>query len=352
MKHQHTRLRMGVAGASAAALAALPLAMGPAQAASVSHAVPVADHLVAHYDFNGDPLASGTVVDRSGHGLDATVVNKGTAAVVPGALPDDSALDLPGGSPSSLGAYVELPKPLLAGTADLTVSARVRWDGNGGNWQRIFDLGQDTSRYLFATPSNGDGNFRAAVTSSFAGGESVTTGYAALPASAWKTVTVTLDTAQHRVSLYLDGALVDAAATNVTAAQLLTDSATRAGYIGKSQYVDPLFNGAVDDFQVYDAALSADQVAQLVGAEAPTLTRLSQTSFDIRTSIGVTPSLPASIRAGYSDGFDRNAPATWEPIDPSSYASRGKFTVHGTAGGQDVTAQVTVTRPNELSIDL
>jgi len=341
----------GIAVTAATALAAMTLVSNPAHA-SLASAIPDPDHLVAHYDFDGDPLADGKVVDRTGHGLDATIVNKATATVVPGAQADDSALDLPGGAQTSTGAYVDLPKSLLAGATDLTVSARVKWDGSGGSWQRIFDIGQDTNHYLFAAPTNGDGNLRAAVKAAPPNNEAYTTGYAGLPASSWKTVTVTLDTAKHRISLYLDGAYVDQATTDVTAAQLLNSSATRAGYIGKSQFsADPLFSGVLDDFQVYSASLSADQVAQLVDS-VPTLTKLADTSFDIRTNIGEAPSLPATIRATYSDGFDRNVPATWDSIDPSKYASLGQFTVNGTAGGQPITAEVTVTKPNQVTIDL
>ncbi|KQV75775.1 cellulosome enzyme [Aeromicrobium sp. Root344] len=350
MKHLNRGAR-GIAVTAAGALAAMTLGSAPAHA-TLASAEPDPAHLLAHYDFDGDPATTGTVVDRSGHSHDATVVNKATASAVPGAEAGDSALDLPGGSQSSTGAYVDLPKNLLDGATDLTVSARVKWDGSGGSWQRIFDIGQDTSHYLFAAPTNGDGNLRAAVKAAPPGDESYTTGYAALPSDAWKTVTVTLDTAKHRISLYLDGAYVDQAATDVTAAQLLNSSATRGGYIGKSQFgADPLFSGAVDDFQVYDTSLPADQVAQLVDTP-PTLTKLADTSFDVRTNIGEAPSLPANIRATYSDGFDRNVPTTWDDVDPAKYAALGTFTVHGSAGGQDITAEVTVTKPNQLTVDL
>ncbi len=346
MRAHTVRLRQGTAAVAAATLAAAGLVAAPA------HATLTEGQLLVHYDFSGDLLSDGVVIDRTGHGLNGSLVNKNTAALVPGEAADDSALALPGGAPSSTGAYVELPKPFLDGTTDLTVSTRVRWDGTGGSWQRLFDLGENTTRYLFATPGNGDGNLRASITTNGPGGETKATGYSAMPANDWKTVTVTLDTGQHRLSLYLDGALVDAGSTDVTGAQLLSGAATRAGYIGKSQYPDPLLKGDVDDFQVYDTAFSAAQVAELVGGDVPTLTNLTETSFDVRTSIGTAPNLPSSVRGTYSDGFDRNVPASWDSIDPAEYASQGQFIVHGTAGGQAITATVVVARPNELTIDL
>ena len=345
------RLRRFAAAGTSTALVTAGLATLTVLAPAATGAVPDPASLVLHYDFAGDPLSGGVVADRSGHGLDGTLVHPETAGLVPG-TDGTTAVTLPGGAPDSTGAYVEVPKAVLDGATDLTVSARVLWAGAGGSWQRVFDLGQDTTRYLFATPSAGDGSFRAAITASGGSGESVAQAYDRLPANAWKTVTVSLDTAGHSIALYLDGALVDAEATDLTAAQLLGATATRAGYVGKSQWPDPLFQGAVDDFQVYRSALDASQVAQLVDGQVPTLTALTQTSFDVRTDTGTAPALPASVRARYSDGFDRNAPATWDPVDPSAYAAPGEFTVHGTAGGQPVTADVVVTRPNELTVDL
>jgi hypothetical protein len=352
MRTEPHRLRGLAATGTVTTLVAAALTAGSLLAPSTaSGAIPDPASLAVHYDFAGDPLADGIVVDRSGHGADGTLVHKETATLVPG-TDGTTALDLPGGAPDSGGAYVEVPKAVLSGATDLTVSARVRWDGTGGSWQRIFDLGESTTRYLFLTPSAGDGTFRAAITTSGGSGESVAQGYAALPAGAWKTVTVTLDTVHHAVALYLDGALVDTRPTTLTAGQLLGSTATRAGYLGRSQYPDPLFQGALDDFQVYRSALTPAQVAELVDGAVPSLTALTQTSFEVRTDVGVAPALPASIRATYSDGVDRNAPATWDPVDPASYAAPGEFTVHGTAGGQTVTAHVTVTRPNQLTVDL
>ena len=52
------------------------------------------------------------------------------------------------------------------------------------------------------------------------GAEAQVTGYAALPANAWKTLTVTLDTTARRVTTYLDGAAVASAPTTVSAGDL------------------------------------------------------------------------------------------------------------------------------------
>ncbi|CAM5592808.1 LamG-like jellyroll fold domain-containing protein [Streptomyces griseorubiginosus] len=305
---------------------------------------------VARYTFDQDDLASGKIADSSGNGLTASLVNGTTARSVAGA-DGGRALALPGGAPTSDGAYVRLPREVVGDASDLTVSARVKWSGDTSPWQRIFDLGTDTSRYLFSTPYNGSGLFQTSVTTGGGGGETQVRGYAPLPADGWRTVTVTLDTAAGRLTTYLDGVAVSSAATAIKAKDLLSGSATAAGYIGKSLYPDPLLKGAVDDFTVWHTALSADQVAGLVGT-VPSLQDLSTTSFDVRTTDGTAPSLPAAVRATFSDGYDRDTAIVWDAVPPEKYAKPGTFTVAGTAAGRAVRATVTVVREGQLTVDL
>ncbi|MFJ8783628.1 LamG-like jellyroll fold domain-containing protein [Streptomyces sp. NPDC102476] len=329
---------------------ALALGAGLLAAPAVSAQAAEAPGPAARYTFDQDDLASGKITDTSGNGLTASLVNGSTAQSVAG-TDGGKALALPGGAPTSDGAYVQLPREVVGDASDLTVSARVKWSGDTSSWQRIFDLGTDTTKYLFSTPYNGNGLFQTSVTTGGGGAETQVRGYAALPADAWRTVTVTLDTTAGRLTTYLDGVAVSSAATAIKAKDLLSGSATAAGYIGKSLYPDPLLKGAVDDFAVWHSALSAEQVAGLVGA-VPTLQELSKTSFDVRTTDGTAPTLPAAVRAGFSDGYDRDTPVTWDAVPPEKYAKPGTFTVAGTAAGRAVTANVTVVREGQLTVDL
>jgi hypothetical protein len=337
--------RRGAPAAVALALGAGLLAAPAASAQAVEAPQPA-----ARYTFDQDDLASGRIADSSGNGLTAILVNGSTARSVEGA-DGGKALALPGGAADSDGAYVRLPRELLGEAADLTVSARVKWNGAGSPWQRIFDLGTNNSKYLFATPANDGGVLRTAVTTGGAGAEAQVSGYATLPADQWRTVTVTLDSDAHRVTTYLDGVAIASAATQVKARDLLDAPATSAGYIGKSFWPDPLLKGAIDDFTVWHAALNAEQVAGTVGS-VPTLERLSRTSFEARTTTGTAPSLPAAVRSSFSDGFDRDTPVTWDSVPAEKYAKPGTFTVTGTAAGHAVKATVTVVREGQLTVDL
>ncbi|MGY6024720.1 LamG-like jellyroll fold domain-containing protein [Streptomyces spinosirectus] len=333
----------------APATVALALGAGLLAAPAVPAQAADAPQPAAHYTFDQDDLASGRISDSSGNGLTAALVNGSTARSVAG--PDGGkALSLPGGASTSDGAYVRLPREVLGEASDLTVSARVKWSDDSSSWQRIFDLGTDTTKYLFTTPYNGS-VLRTAVTIGGGGAEAQVSGYAPLPAGTWRTVTVTLDTAAHRVTTYLDGVAVSSATTTVKAKDLLGSSATAAGYIGKSFYQDPLLKGAIDDFTVWHAALTPEQVAGTV-ADVPSLQQLSQTVFEVRTTSGTAPSLPSAVRSSFSDGYDRDTPITWAAVPAEKYARPGTFTVAGTAAGRTVNATVTVVREGALTVDL
>ncbi|UUU20419.1 LamG-like jellyroll fold domain-containing protein [Streptomyces sp. DSM 40750] len=334
----------------APAAVALTLGAGLLASPAVPAQAAEAPQPAARYTFDQDDLASGRITDSSGNGLTATLVNGSTARSVAGA-DGGQALALPGGAPTSDGAYVRLPRELLGDASDLTVSARVKWSGDTSSWQRIFDLGTNTTRYLFTTPYSGNGVLRTAVTTGGGGAEGQVNGYAMLPADAWKTVTVTLDTSAGRVTTYLDGVAVSSAETDVEAKDLLDGSATAAGYIGKSFWPDPLLKGAIDDFTVWHSALSPEQVAGTVG-DVPTVQELSKTSFEVRTTTGTAPSLPAAVRSSFSDGYDRDTPITWDAVPSEKYDRPGTFTVAGTAAGRAVKATVTVVREGQLTVGL
>lgn len=338
-----TRRRAPAAVALALGAGVLVAPAAPAQAADTPQPT-------ARYTFDEDDLASGKIIDTSGNGLTASLVNGSTAQSVEGPN-GGKALALPGGAPTSDGAYVRLPREVVGDATDLTVSARVKWSGDTSSWQRIFDLGTNTTKYLFSTPYNGNGLFQTSVTTGGGGAEDQVRGYAALPANEWRTVTVTLDTTAGRLTTYLDGVAVSSAATPIKARELLDGSATAAGYIGKSFWPDPLLKGAIDDFTVWHSALSAEQVAGTVGA-MPTVRDLSKTSFEVRTTTGTAPSLPTAVRASFSDGYDRDLPITWDAVPSDKYARPGSFTVSGTAAGRDVKATVTVVREGQLTVDL
>lgn len=204
--------------------------------------------LLAYYPMEGN------VNDDSGNGNDAAA--SGSPAYPTGHM--GQAIDLDGSDD-----FVSLPSG-VANSDDITVAAWVKWNG-GGSWQRIFDFGNNTTEYMYLTPSSGGGALRFAITTGGAGGEQAVE-TAPLPIGEWTHVAAKLegDTA----SLYVDGSLVG---SNPAVAVNPGDFSPANNWIGESQWSDPLLDGQVDEFRVYNYALSDAEIAELAAADGDRL---------------------------------------------------------------------------------
>ena len=156
-------------------------------------------------------------------------------------------------------AYATMPANILAGVNDFTVATWVN-PASTSTWSRIFDFGTGTTSNMFLTINAGSGP-RFAITTGGGGAEQqinrTTPGQ--LPLNQWTHVAVTLS--GNTGTLYING---QAAGTNTN--MTLRPSSlgnTTQNWIGRSQYGDPTLNGIVDDFQIYNRALSAEEVAAL-----------------------------------------------------------------------------------------
>jgi len=210
-------------------------------------AAPVPPALHAYLKFDE---ASGTVAaDATGHGWNGTLVNGGTRV----AGYSNNAMNLSGSS-----QYVTLPSGVVTNLEAVSITAWVK-QITISTWSRIFDFGTGQTVNMFLTPRNGTTNsvIRFAITTSGGAGEQVIDGTSELPAGVWKHVAVTIS--GNGGVLYVDGVPV-----GTNSAMTLNPSylgTTTQNYIGKSQYNDPYFNGQVDEFRIYNGALSAGDVA-------------------------------------------------------------------------------------------
>jgi hypothetical protein len=198
-------------------------------------------------------------LNLDGNVTDSASTNHGTAFGAPAFVAGKigSAIDLDG-----LDDYIQMP----AGTGmakDITVATWVNWDG-GGNWQRIFDFGSGVFQNLFLTPRSGSSTMRLSFKDSINGTDTeqqINT--AVLPTAQWVHLAVVLK--GDHATLYRNGVAVGSV-FNVQMNPI--DFTGTQNYIGKSQYNDPLFNGRVDDFRVYNHALSGAAVWNLWGQSA------------------------------------------------------------------------------------
>lgn len=234
--------------AGALVLASLGLGALPAQSAD-EPAGAVTEGLTAWYKLDE---ASGTAA------ADATGINpaaelKGTAAFQPG---EGVRLD---GS----GAYVALPKDLLAGHNAVTIAYDVWVDADQPTPYFIYGLGNTTSNagngYLFNT-----GNFnRATIASGNWSTEQVTgTSGKNLDRGRWVHTAYTQDSGTG--VLYVDGVEAARNTAITTTPASIGGGKTSANYLGKSVYPgDKTLKGRMRDFRIYNRAVTAAEVDTL-----------------------------------------------------------------------------------------
>ncbi len=199
--------------------------------------------LIARYLFDGDSL------DVSGNANHAT--RSGSPVFTTGKTGQALAFD-------GVDDFVTLPVAAV-NFNDITICTWVKWNG-GANWQRIFDFGNDTAFNLYLSPKTSDGKLRFGIRD---GAGEQTLNAPPLIAGQWTHVAVTLQGDVGK--LYVNGVLADT--------QTITYNPSYFGpanvWLGKSQWPDPLLTGSLDDFRIYNLALSGAQLASIAQPAPP-----------------------------------------------------------------------------------
>ena len=296
--------------------------------------------------------ASGaTAGDATGNGWKGSLLNSPTRVAGKGG----NAVSLNGTN-----QYVALPTGAVASLNNFTISAWVNLS-TVSTWARVFDFGTGTTNYMFLTPKcGGTGVVRFAITTSGSAGEQQINGQAALPASAWTHVAVTL--AGSVGILYVNG--VEVGRNSALTLKPFSLGSTTQNWIGRSQYSDPYLSGLVDDFRIYSGALSASDVQALANGTASAL-RSSWTSQDIG-SLGIVGSSgsPAndfyvtasgSDVQGASDNFhyvsrswtgDVTVTARVKALSPTNAWSKAGIMIRGSLAANAANAFLAITPSN------
>jgi len=172
------------------------------------------------------------------------------------------------GSSSTNGAYVNVPASLnaLGATTAITIACWINVTTDRA-WGRVFDFNNtSTTGYMFLTTYQSQktpNSVRFAISAAGNSTEEQIGSTGRLSTGAWHHVAVVLDAgATYTGTLYVDGVV---AGTN--AAMTLRPSSlgnTANNWIGRSAYTtDPYFAGLLDDFRVYNRALSASEITTL-----------------------------------------------------------------------------------------
>jgi len=230
--------------------------------------VKVSSPLLASYKFTEDNVNGTSVSDLSGNENTATI--KGSGATV-----TDGALTLPGGAQGSTAAYVEIPGDVFVGKDTLTINIWLQNKTGSGNYAAMSfgtptqHLGGGTSNmplnYWILNPAQPSGYFKSVWTNSNNASAPYNTETAVSTtktSSDWGMYTTVITPTS--IKGYYNGELVTDEAKTKTTTDFGTDLVAA---IGRSGYNDMFYKGGVADVDIYDVALSAEQVENLSAPE-------------------------------------------------------------------------------------
>ncbi|MDB5294280.1 MAG: hypothetical protein JWO31_263, partial [Phycisphaerales bacterium] len=314
--------KSAVAAAAAAAVAGQPAWAG----------------LTHRYSFNDAP-GSTTALDSVG-GANGVVVDSTTIGNPLVAIPptfDGSRFNfnnLVNSTTISLNNYIDLPNN-IAKTTNVTVEGWATWGGPAGtNWQRIFDFGTNTggeeqpgnttttgfggTDYFFVAPraDRSGGAFGSEIHNAAGASNSADQSGVDFGVGTQHHFALTIKGgAGGSLTLYKDGVQVGASGTTLDPATLTQVNM----WLGRSNYAgDPFFNGSLNEFRIYDTALTNVQVAASYGAGPDNL-----------------PAAPTSQTWAVAGPADYNTGSNWSngivpnAGDTAVFANGGTATVAG-----------------------
>jgi len=223
------------------------------------------EKIVHRYSFDGDTSDSISAADGT------LVNNTGNAVFSDGQL----VLGNTGGQRSNAndGDYVDLPNGIISALLEnqATFEVWVTWNGPiDSSWQRIFDFGtsdggEDASPgapgsfYIFLTPRSGPNTLRFGNNHPDPEQNESMVDYTTLPTGSEQQVVVVWDGPNQTVTMYLNGTAV--ASSTEFSYSLPENIIDNNNWLGRAQWDDPMFVGSFNEFRIYNAALSADEVA-------------------------------------------------------------------------------------------
>jgi hypothetical protein len=225
-------------------------------------APPSVNNLVHRYSFEGSGwIAKDSVGTADGELLDIGAGGVPTGAGTGAVLDGNGQLVLDGNV-----GYVNLPNGLISGLTEVTIVTWAKWTGGAG-FERIFDFGvgageDDTSNqgksYLALIPTGLTGTRLQILAKGPSIGEVKVVSTADVKSVQHQLAVVFVSSS--RTELYSDGVQV----ASGTVAFPLSAINDVNDWIGRSQWVnDHTFNGTIDEFRIYDRALTACEIEQL-----------------------------------------------------------------------------------------
>ncbi len=236
--------------------------------------------LVHHWDFNDG--SGTTVVDRVGT-ADGTIIGTNHSWVA-------GSLDLLGGgsggdwngvadpSTNTAGSYVDLPNGIISSLPDgaVTIEATYESDAPTEWWRRVWDFGESSlaegnsaypaGTYIFLSQFAGTGPRIALSTNTLAADPPPPEAFNMQGSSAVEGlahVVWVYDAVNQTSKLYVNGELADAQIVPYNPLSGINDENC---WFGRSQFVDGMFDGRLDDIRIYTGIMTPSEVADRYAA--------------------------------------------------------------------------------------
>lgn len=288
---------------------------------------------ILYYSFDFANAQSTIIPDDSGKGKSGEL--KGQASIASDMIYDRSvkALSLAGGED---GGYLKMPKGVFDDASDVTISCWVKVKSDGG-YQRIWDFGNNTTSYMYLLTdgyNTGAQGYAAAITTGGWSQEQTAQMGSTLSKDKWIFTTVVLDSTNHTLSLYKDGALID---RNEDLTVSLKDLGTTANnYIGYGQFKDDPIGGEIADFSIYNYAMSSDQVSDMYQVPDQNRIDADKEALDLGDISQVTDHLDLPTQGAYGSQI------SWSSSNQDVITDAGTVT-RPAAGQNNVTVTLTAT---------
>ncbi|MBK8806982.1 MAG: family 43 glycosylhydrolase [Bacteroidales bacterium] len=221
----------------------------------------VAQVLKLHYGLKTDQVGSSTVIDESGNGYNATLLNgakiadfNGTRVIDLGSANGYVNIGAQFGSViASLHNFSFVAKIFVPSATDISGDGNFVW-----SFANSTNIATDANGCLFYSLKTG----RFAISPDNWTSEQTLNTANQLPKAVWKTIIYTQN--EGLAKILIDGVLVKSGNITISPSQL---GATPYNYLGRSCYTADAYlkDAKIADFRVYDGALSFEQIEQLSG---------------------------------------------------------------------------------------
>lgn len=278
------------------------------------------DNLLLHYDFSSEEIK-----DVSGNGNNGKIK---ASADIAAAVVEDGKIHI------ADGAYVEMPEGILSGKKTATIAINLMPEIEKVNMFTWNFGNSSTEGYMFLNTARGDGKLRFGITKTSYSDEEelICDNYVAN--GTWTNIIVVIDGKNSK--LYRDGKLEAQNELTLSPADL---GKTTENYIGKSPYsADKYVKGYIDDFRIYDTALTESEVKALSDEyQAELADYLIPMDFEALK----LPSETSSNLALPDYGRNTGADITWISSDENIIAPDGAFNSPSKAADVTLTASIT-----------